>query len=80
MVWVLVLYSTRLVETGWSGRWPRLRRASVEYMGIALSHQSCKCDVNLSLEKCDGNYVVCEVSSKMTVRTVPYWYGTAVVD
>ena len=36
-------------------------------MGIALSHQSCKCDVNLSLEKCDGNYVVCEVSSKTTV-------------
>ena len=41
------------------------------YMGIALSHQSCKCDVNLSLEKCDGNYVVCEVSSKTTGTVCP---------
>ena len=37
-------------------------------MGIAVSHRYCRCDVILSLEKCDGIYVVCEVSSKMTVQ------------
>ena len=39
-------------------------------MGIPHLHVSCKCDVCLSLEKCDGNYVVWEVSSKLTV--LPY--------
>ena len=28
-------------------------------MGIAVSHRYCRCDVNLSLEKCDVIYVVC---------------------
>ena len=45
-------------------------------MGIPHLHVSCKCDVCLSLEKCDGNYVVCEVSSKTTVgfqaSSLPY--------
>ena len=42
-------------------------RYPVSEVHIRRSSLYRRCDVNLSLEKCDGIYVVCEVRSKTTV-------------